>query len=131
RKFDTGDSVGDIPITKDDMFFTWALGATDDIADRHARPMRGAFAVNILQVPSVPTSFERKVELSNDFQLSYNINFLMRRITFEATVASTGYVGFGISPSGSMYNADMIIGGVDDDGISYFDVRIILQAIYA
>lgn len=47
-------------------------------------------------------------------------------IIFELTVATTGYVGFGISPVGGMTGADIIIGGVHPNGSVYFSVRFLL-----
>lgn len=44
-------------------------------------------------------------------------------IVFDLTVATTGYVGFGISPVGGMTGADIIIGGVHPNGTVYFSVR--------
>ncbi|XP_028653745.2 DBH-like monooxygenase protein 1 homolog [Erpetoichthys calabaricus] len=37
-----------------------------------------------------------------------------RTIVFEAEVETTGYIGFGLSPSGSMAHSDMMIGGVEN-----------------
>lgn len=44
-------------------------------------------------------------------------------IIFELTVATTGYVGFGISPVGGMTGADIVIGGIHPNGSVYFSVR--------
>jgi len=43
-------------------------------------------------------------------------------ITITATAATTGYIGFGLSPLGDMIGADLFIGGVDDEGNSYYGV---------
>jgi hypothetical protein len=43
-------------------------------------------------------------------------------ITFEVTVRTTGFIGFGISEGGSMAGADIIIGGVSADSKPYFTV---------
>lgn len=40
-------------------------------------------------------------------------------VTFETHVNTHGYVGFGISPNGNMFPADVIVGGVKD-GQTYF-----------
>lgn len=47
----------------------------------------------------------------------------IKTIIFELTVATTGFVGFGISPVGGMTGADIIIGGVHPNGSVYFSVR--------
>ena len=39
-------------------------------------------------------------------------------ITFEIIANTTGYVGLGLSPKGSMKNADIIMGCVDDKGLT-------------
>lgn len=44
-------------------------------------------------------------------------------IVFELTVATAGYIGFGISPIGGMDGGDIIIGGVHPNGTVYFSVR--------
>lgn len=44
-------------------------------------------------------------------------------ITFEMEVVTTGFVGFGISPTGSMSGADIFIAGVFPNGTSYHHVR--------
>ena len=44
-------------------------------------------------------------------------------ITFEVHAKVKGWVGFGLSPTGSMENADIVIGWVKD-GVSYFKVRL-------
>lgn len=47
-------------------------------------------------------------------------------IVFELTVATLGFVGFGISPVGGMTGADIIIGGVHNTNNSvYFSVRFL------
>ncbi|XP_033727736.1 DBH-like monooxygenase protein 1 [Pecten maximus] len=40
-------------------------------------------------------------------------------VTFETHVNTQGYIGFGISPNGKMFPADVIVGGVKD-GQTYF-----------
>lgn len=44
-------------------------------------------------------------------------------IIFELTVATTGYVGFGISNAGGMTGADIIIAGIHPNGSAYISVR--------
>lgn len=47
-------------------------------------------------------------------------------IVFELTVQTVGYVGFGISPTGGMAGADIIIGGVHNtNDTAYFSVRFL------
>jgi len=44
------------------------------------------------------------------------------QVTFEVSVKTKGFVGFGISWNGGMKGADMVIGGVNPDGSVYFSV---------
>ena len=55
-------------------------------------------------------------------QVEYEVDFEANTITFQVTVESVGFVGFGISPNGGMAGADMIIAGVYPNGTSYFSV---------
>lgn len=48
-------------------------------------------------------------------------------ITFDLTVQTTGFVGFGISKNGGMGGADIVIGGVFPNGTAYFSVRKIFS----
>lgn len=56
-----------------------------------------------------------------------------KTIVFDLTVATTGYVGFGISPSGGMIGADIVIAGIHSNGSAYISVRFyfILQIVVA
>ncbi|XP_028665311.1 DBH-like monooxygenase protein 2 homolog [Erpetoichthys calabaricus] len=44
-------------------------------------------------------------------------------ITFELTVNTSGWIGFGFSPNGGMAGSDMIIGGIFPNGTQYFTDR--------
>ncbi|XP_078510093.1 DBH-like monooxygenase protein 2 [Lissotriton helveticus] len=44
--------------------------------------------------------------------LRWDFNKTTEEITFELQVATTGWIGFGLSPSGGMAGADIVIGGV-------------------
>ena len=44
-------------------------------------------------------------------------------ITFEVSVATQGWIGFGVSPNGGMTGSDIVIGWIDDEGETYFHVR--------
>lgn len=46
-----------------------------------------------------------------------------KTVVFELTVATIGYVGFGISPAGGMTGADIIIAGIHPNGSAYISVR--------
>ncbi|CAL8068076.1 unnamed protein product [Orchesella dallaii] len=57
------------------------------------------------------------------YLLEWEVNFSEQKITFNVTVQTKGYVGFGLSRSGKMSGADIIIGGVDQKGRPYFSDR--------
>ena len=52
-----------------------------------------------------------------DYEKKYNLswNFDEKEIVFETVVNTTGYVGFGLSPDGTMEDSDIVIGEVNDD----------------
>ncbi|RVE55850.1 hypothetical protein OJAV_G00230240 [Oryzias javanicus] len=52
--------------------------------------------------------------------LKWGFDNVQGEITFQLAVNSTGWVGFGFSPSGEMYGADIVIGGVGPNG-NYFN----------
>ena len=51
-------------------------------------------------------------------------------ITITATVATTGYIGFGSSPFGDMYGADLFLGGVHSNGSTYYGVRTFRNSLH-
>lgn len=54
--------------------------------------------------------------------LGWTVNTDEGTITFEVEAETHGYVGIGISPTGSMTGADIFIAGVHDNGSSYSSV---------
>ncbi|XP_024146154.1 DBH-like monooxygenase protein 2 homolog [Oryzias melastigma] len=52
--------------------------------------------------------------------LKWGFDNAQGEITFELAVNSTGWIGFGLSRSGEMYGADIVIGGVGPNG-NYFN----------
>ncbi|OWF40135.1 DBH-like monooxygenase protein 1 [Mizuhopecten yessoensis] len=85
------------------------------IKERQARSTRS------VQIPKpTPTRhFEHYVRLdtTGQFWLFWTAN--ATHVTFETHVNTHGYIGFGISPNGKMFPADVIVGGVKD-GQTYF-----------
>lgn len=53
------------------------------------------------------------------YQLVWIVDWRQKK-TFHVTAETTGYVGFGLSSNGKMTGADIVIGGVDSKGRSYF-----------
>jgi len=66
----------------------------------------------------------RTEDISGDgrYILEWEVNFDTEIITFEVTVETIGFVGFGISPFGGMLQADIVVGGVFPNGTTYFTV---------
>lgn len=57
------------------------------------------------------------------YVLEWMVDWEQERVVFNVTVATRGYVGFGLSRRGKMEGADIVIGGVSDHGIPYFTDR--------
>jgi len=70
-------------------------------------------------------SLPNVLQLDNDgkFVLGWEFNAQSDSITFEIEAETTGYVGFGVSPQGSMLDADIFIAGIDPDGVPCYSVR--------
>ncbi|CAL8124869.1 unnamed protein product [Orchesella dallaii] len=60
---------------------------------------------------------------SGKYQLEWLVKWNEKRVIFNVTVATNGYVGFGLSRKGKMTGADLIVGGVGKDGKPYFTDR--------
>jgi hypothetical protein len=58
----------------------------------------------------------------NKYHLKWYFDDHKQRITFNVVVETTGWVGFGISPNGGMAGSDLVIGWVDDNGVTHFHV---------
>ena len=60
--------------------------------------------------------------LSDGYALHWNFDLEQQTIAFAVNVSTTGWVGFGLSPSGQMPQSDVVIGWVDNDGNTQFHV---------
>ncbi|CAL8076544.1 unnamed protein product [Orchesella dallaii] len=69
--------------------------------------------------------YKHKVTLDpkERYQLEWLVNWDEKRVTFNVTVLTNGYIGFGLSKKGKMSGADIIIGGVGKKGKPYFTDR--------
>ncbi|XP_067938987.1 DBH-like monooxygenase protein 1 [Watersipora subatra] len=69
--------------------------------------------------PSSPSGFSNWLTL--DPYDKFNVSWTAEedKITFEVTCKTTGWVGLGFSPSGSMADADIIVAWAADDGTSH------------
>ena len=83
--------------------------------------------VFFMGVLSLGQSVKQQSPLDNNknFNFTWELNENQDQITFEVTVRTLGFIGFGIAPKASMMEADLIIGGVYDDGTTYFQVFIL------
>ncbi|CAL8084958.1 unnamed protein product [Orchesella dallaii] len=61
-----------------------------------------------------------KLDQRENYIVEWEVDWDTKRITFNVTVRTTGYVGFGLSKRGEVDGADIVIGGVDRNGRSYF-----------
>ncbi|CAL8068080.1 unnamed protein product [Orchesella dallaii] len=57
------------------------------------------------------------------YQLEWEVDFDEKTVIFNVTVQTKGFVGFGLSKKGKMLGADIVIGGIDEDGQAYFSDR--------
>uniref|UniRef100_A0A8C4S9T8 DOMON domain-containing protein n=1 Tax=Erpetoichthys calabaricus TaxID=27687 RepID=A0A8C4S9T8_ERPCA len=65
--------------------------------------------------------FTEYLDSANLVSISWGFDNNGGPITFQVVANTTGWVGFGFSPSGSMTGSDVVIGGVNPDGTVYFD----------
>ncbi|XP_045074430.1 DBH-like monooxygenase protein 2 homolog [Coregonus clupeaformis] len=63
--------------------------------------------------------FMAHLDSDNNVNLKWGFSEVQGTITFQLTVKTTGWVGFGLSPNGGMAGADIVIGGVGRNG-NYF-----------
>ncbi len=88
------------------------------------------FVVHILidygiayMINSNPYRQREILDNSGKYQLEWQVNWLEKRVTFNVTVETRGYIGFGLSDNGKMSGADIVIGGVLQNGEPYFSDR--------
>lgn len=74
--------------------------------------------------PTLP--FSEYLDLNANVLLRWGFDVAKDTITFEVTVNTTGWVGFGFSPNGGMAGSDLVIGGVGPGGV-YFTVILFIQ----
>lgn len=68
-------------------------------------------------------TIRRHEKLSEELEVSWEVDFDTENVTFTVTASTKGFIGFGFSANGGMENADVVIGGVDDAGKPYFADR--------
>lgn len=82
------------------------------------------FLPSALCDPADPYRHSVILDARGQYRLTWQVDWRQRRVTFNTTVQTTGYVGFGLARRrGKMAGADVIIGGVRSDGTWYFSDR--------
>lgn len=99
--------------------------------------MKLYFAAILVYVTLVPfhVKFAKGDDLSSEFtnfaaldeaekvKLYWSVDWNQKTVTFAVEAKTTGWVGFGISTGrGQMAGADIVIGGVTQEGKRYFTV---------
>lgn len=70
-------------------------------------------------LPTEQFDFQESLDADDKYVLFWNVN--KTHIIFEVHVETKGYIGFGMSPNGKMYPADVVVGWVKD-GVPHFKV---------
>ena len=60
----------------------------------------------------------------------WKADIVAKKITFDVTGETTGYIGFGLSKGGGMKDADIVIGGIHPSGNPYFSVRWFISSVF-
>ena len=58
------------------------------------------------------------------YGLHWNFNIAAKTIHFAVNVSTSGWVGFGVSPTGQMPGSDVVIGWIAENGNIYFHVGL-------
>jgi len=92
---------------------------------------------NILLCSLLFTSLIFCIEYENQIQLEHSEgnpadyflywNIVEDVIQIKITAKTLGWIGFGLSPEGTMVNSDVVIGWISDSGDSFFDDRFAVQ----
>ena len=67
--------------------------------------------------------FSASLDPEGQYKLYWSYNLTAQTVSFAVQVKTTGWVGFGISPSGGMVGSDVVIGWVESNGAVQFHVR--------
>ena len=69
-------------------------------------------------------SYQFRQQLHERYIMYWSFDSEMMTVSFAVRVQTTGWIGFGLSPNGQMPGSDVVIGWVNDNGDSFFNVRI-------
>ncbi|XP_046877904.1 DBH-like monooxygenase protein 2 homolog [Hypomesus transpacificus] len=73
------------------------------------------------QVTDHVLPFMEHLDGAGQVTLKWGFSNVFQNITFQLSVNTTGWVGFGLSPKGNMIGADIVIGGVESNGTYFKD----------
>ena len=66
--------------------------------------------------------FSTTLDRDGAYTLHWSFDLQRKTIAFAVNVSTTGWVGFGLSPTGNMPGSDVVIGWVDQNGQVNFHV---------
>ncbi|XP_043935134.1 DBH-like monooxygenase protein 2 homolog [Protopterus annectens] len=64
--------------------------------------------------------FSQYLDKNGEVLLSWDLKNTTDEITMELKINTTGWIGLGLSRSGTKNKSDMVIGGVEEDNSTYF-----------
>ena len=89
-----------------------------------------AVADHHLQEQALSDKYQFSHQLHDRYTLYWTYDPAAEEVSFAVFVQTTGWIGFGLSPTGQMPGSDVVIGWVDNDGRSHFDVSCLPITIH-
>ena len=90
--------------------------------------LRAAVADHHLQEQALSDKYQFSHQLHDRYTLYWTYDPVAEEVSFAVFVQTTGWIGFGLSPTGQMPGSDVVIGWVDDGGRSHFDVSPVIRS---
>ena len=81
--------------------------------------------INWCSGSSYSSDLTHSLQLDEEGKYTLFWDFNTTHIAFEVQVQTLGWIGFGISPNGKMYPADVVIGWVRE-GVVQFNVNLMI-----
>lgn len=72
---------------------------------------------------NLTANYQFRQQLHERYTMYWSLDSATRTMSFAVRVQTTGWIGFGLSPNGQMPGSDVVIGWVNDNGDTFFDVR--------
>ncbi len=88
--------------------------------------MKLLIVTNALALSAAQWMHTMTLDPLNKYHLKWSFDQHKQQITFNVVVETRGWIGFGISPNGGMTGSDLIIGWIDDKGLTHFHVCYVL-----